>query len=146
VPTIVVNGQSVDASNPVLSVPLDQPLELSITRDQFTPISREFVIQSGQVTGLSEWRMDVEMDPLAFGFISIKSTPSADAVIQPLSRNPASQGQTFTLKTPIENEKFPAGTYNIRLVNSILGMEKTVTVKVEEGQSIRVNERLEIKQ
>ncbi len=137
-PTITVSGRSMSASNPSLQVPLDSPLELSIERVGFRPFKREFVLESRQVNGLKEWLMDVQMEPISFGFLSIHTTPSSDASI------PLESGSPWKRKTPIENEKLPVGKYTIRLNNDVLGMEKIVDVTIEEGKVVNIDEKLEI--
>jgi serine/threonine-protein kinase len=134
---ITVNGKPVDASNPSVIVRLDAPLELSADRMGYRPFRREFVLESRQVGGLKEWLMDIPLEPVRFGFLTVHTTPSADATI-------IIDGKAWVRKTPIENEKFPIGTYNIRLSNEVLGMEKTITVSIQEGKAILKDERLEI--
>lgn len=135
---ISVNGKSVDISNPVVPVPLDAPLELTVERPDYKPFKREFVLESKQVNGLKEWLMDVQMEPSKYGFLTIHTTPSADAMIM-------IDGAPWKRKTPIENEKLPVGSYSIHLVNDVLGMEKNVNISIQEGKSFNIDERLEIK-
>jgi hypothetical protein len=136
-PAVSINGKSVDLNNPAIVVALDAPLELVADRNGYKPFKREFVLESRQMNGLREWLMDVQMEPAHFGFLTIHTTPSADATI-------LLDGRPWIKKTPIENEKLPVGTYSIRLNNEVLGMEKTITVTVQDGKSITQDERLEI--
>jgi hypothetical protein len=137
-PSILLNNQGVDIKNPIIQVPLDAPLELTIERSGFKSFRREFVLESRNMNGLREWLMDIQMDPLQFGYITIRTTPSADATIM-------LDGSPWKKKTPIENEKLPIGDYSIHLSNEVLGMEKTVNVRIQEGKSVALDERLEIK-
>lgn len=137
-PVITVGGVQVNPEYPVIRVPLDSPLELHVERQEFKPLRREFVLASDQMSGLKEWIMDVQMDPVNFGLLTIKTTPSADAVI-------AMEGRAWVKRTPFEKEKIPVGKYNIKLTNEVLGMEKTVTVDVQEGKHSIVSEDLELK-
>jgi hypothetical protein len=137
-PSLVINGKTIDPSHPSLLVPLDEPLELSIERTGYKSFRSEFVLQTSQVAGLKEWMMEIQLEPLQFGFLTIHTTPSANATI-------LLDGVPWTKKTPIENEKFPAGDYSIRLTNEVLGMEKTISVSIQEGKSVNIDERLEIK-
>ncbi|MGZ3709521.1 MAG: PEGA domain-containing protein, partial [Bdellovibrionota bacterium] len=137
-PLISIKGKPVDPNNPSVNVPLDSPLELVVERQGFKPFKREFVLESRQMSGLKEWLMDVPLDPLHFGFLTIHTTPSADATIQ-------LDGKPWVKKTPLENEKLPTGTYDIRLNNEVLGMEKRISVTIQEGKSISLDERLEIR-
>ncbi|MCC7442123.1 MAG: serine/threonine protein kinase [Bdellovibrionales bacterium] len=145
---LAINGVAVNPSEPMIRVPLDQPLELVAERPGFRLLKREFVVESRQVNGLEEWEMDVQLTPVRFGFLTIHTTPSANAVVRGMdenSRGLASDAAPWTLRTPIENEKFPVGVYNIVLENTVLGMEKVVNVTIEEGRAVSLSERLEIK-
>jgi len=133
-----LNGKKVDGNMPIVQVALDSPLELVAERAGFKPFRREFVLSSEQVGGLREWLMDVPLEPLRFGYLTLRSTPSADATI-------VIDGKPWVRKTPIENEKMPVGTYFIKLTNEVLGMEKTIDITVQEGKAISLDERLEIK-
>lgn len=135
---ITVNGRALDPNNPTLKVPLDQPLELAVERSGYKPIQREFVLSTSQVGNLKEWVMEAQLEPLKFGYLTIHSTPSADAIIM-------LDGTPWRRRTPIENEKFPIGKYTIRLSNELLGMEKQVPIQIQEGKPARIDERLEIK-
>ncbi len=135
---LTVNGRAVDSANPVVQVPLDAPLELVAERPGFRAFRREFVLEATQLNGLKEWLMDVPMEPDRFGFLTVRTTPSADAVL-------TVGGQSWTKRTPIENDKVPVGSYTIRLVNEVLGMEKIVTTSVSEGKQVTIDERLEIR-
>ncbi|MGK5089957.1 serine/threonine-protein kinase [Bdellovibrionota bacterium FG-2] len=136
---IMLGGVVIDNKNPSRIVSLDSPLELVVDRPGFKPLKREFVLESRQYGGLQEWSMDVALEPQRVGFLTIHTTPSAEA-------NISLEGKLlFVKKTPFEQEKMPAGALSIRLVNSVLGMEKTVQVVVEEGKITNLDERLEVK-
>ncbi len=136
---IMLGGIAIDNKNPSRIVSLDAPLELSVDHPGFKPLKREFVLESRQYGGLREWSMDVVLEPQRVGFLTIHTTPSAEANISLGGK------LLFVKKTPFEQEKMPAGALSIRLVNSVLGMEKTVQVSVEEGKISNVDERLEVK-
>lgn len=137
-PVITVGGKPVNPDFPVVLVALDSPLELVADRNGFRSLRREFVLESRQLGGMKEWAMDVQMEPVQFGFLTVHTTPSADATI-------VLDGRPWVKKTPIEQEKLPIGTYSIKLANEVLGMEKIVTVTIQEGKVANIDERLEIK-
>jgi hypothetical protein len=127
-------------NNLVVRVPLDTPLVLTVDRRDFKPFKREFVLDSRQYGGLKDSLMDVPLDPLRFGLLSVHTNPrTADAMIM-MGDKP------WVRRTPIENEKLPIGTYTIRLSNEVLGMEKTVTVTIRDGANVDLGEvKLDIK-
>ena len=149
--TLVSGGKSqkVDPKEMVITAALDSPLELVVAREGFKPYRNEFSISSQASKGNREWPIEVQLDPVQFGFLTIFTIPSSEAIIRPLDAQnrviASDTGRPWTLKTPIENEKFPAGSYSIRLVNDVLGMEKTVVIQVQEGKSVRREEHLEVK-
>ncbi len=136
-PAVTVNGRPVNTDSPQILVPLDAPLELIAERYGFKSFKREFVLDSKQINGLKDWLMDVPMEPLKFGFLTVHTTPSAEATI-------ILDGKPWTRKTPIENEKFPVGTYTIQLRNELLGLEKSITVSIQEGKAISKDEHLDV--
>ncbi len=138
--TVTLNGKSVSLNDPSTIAPLNSPLELVVERVGYKSFRREFVIDSRQVGSMSEWQTDIVLEPSRFGFLTLRSTPSADAIFE-------SGGSTWTKKTPLNNEKLPVGTYTVRLVNEVLGMEKVVQVSIQENRSVSLDDiRLEIKE
>ncbi|OFZ19607.1 MAG: hypothetical protein A2X94_17350 [Bdellovibrionales bacterium GWB1_55_8] len=135
---VEINGEALSLRDPSIDVPLDSPLELVIDRPGFRPFRREFVVSSQQVGAQKEWMMEVQLEPLSFGFLSIRTSPSAEAHI-------TIDGHKWVKKTPFQDEKMPVGTYNIRLVNDLLGMEKVVTVNIQQSKVINLEEKLEIR-
>ena len=157
--TIQLNGHTVRAvaSTPI-RVGIGQSLQLSINRPGFKPLVRDFVVDAARARGLREWPVEVALEPEQFGYLSIHSTPSADAVL--IAAEPARQpgawasnsgaggsvsGVPWNRRTPFEREKVPVGTYNVKLTNEVLGMEKVITVTVKEGKVATIDERLEVK-
>ena len=138
VETITINGSPIDSEKLSATVPLNTPLELSIERPGFKSFRREFFIDSQQVVGLKSWSMEVHLELLNFGFLTIHTTPSAEAIF-------TVDGATISKKTPLEDEKLPVGKYSIRLFNEVLGMEKYVSVSIEEGKSVIIDESLDLK-
>lgn len=142
---VTLNQKRISARDPSVSVALNEPLELTVEQDGFQRLVREFVVSPSQVGDSREWKMDVRLLPLSYGYVTIYTTPSSDARIYPLEmkgRRLASQSAPWVLKTPLEKERIPAGTYRVELVNELLGMKKVVQIRVESGRSIKLSERL----
>lgn len=137
-PTILLGGKPVDPARPVATVPLDAPLDLVVKREGYRPLQSEFVIHAYEVNGSTEWMREIQLEPLQFGYLTIKTTPSADAVIE-------IDGQKWLKRTPFERERIRIGNYTIRLINESLGMEKTISTEIKESMATLVDERLEVK-
>ncbi|MCM2323671.1 MAG: hypothetical protein NDJ90_10465, partial [Oligoflexia bacterium] len=137
-PVVLIHGRQVDPDHPFIEVPLDSPLELSAERNGFKSIKREFVLESDKYAQQKEVRMELEMEPIEFGFLTLRSTPSADVTIM-------LEGRPWVRKTPLQREKLPAGSYNIKLSHELLGMEKTVPVIIQDGRVVELDVRLDIK-
>lgn len=145
---VVLNGRPLDLRTLRTSVAMDEPLELVVERAKFHAVRREFTISSSRAQGLSEYSVDVSMEAVRYGFLTLHTTPSAEALLRPVdssSRALASADKPWVLRTPVENERIPAGTYNILLRNELLGVQKTLTVTVQEGKVLKLNETFEIR-
>ena len=137
-PTVKVNGLGIDPAALKAYVLPDRPISLSVDRPGYKPFHSDFVLTSAQLSHGKDYTLRVALEPVRFGFLTIHTVPSASASIQ--TRN-----FQWKAKTPIETEKIPVGIYTIKLTNDVLGMEKDVSVSVEEGKSVNLDVRLEIK-
>ena len=146
--TKITLNSKVFSYNDALAIPapVDAALELVIERPGFKSIVKNFFIDAKLVGTRTDYPLELALEPVKFGFLTIRTTPSSDAflTLRDGSRDPSSE-KPINRQTPFENEKFPVGTYHVRLVNELLGMEKTVTVTVQEGRSFTIDERLELK-
>ena len=123
-----VNGKAVNISNPVMVVPVDSPLELVVQNPTFRSVQRQFVINSADLGDQKEWTMDVSLDPISsFGYLSIRTTPPADATI-------TIDGKAWKKRTPFEKEKLPVGTYTVHLSNDLLEMGRDIDVQIRDGE------------
>ena len=137
-PVVLINEKQVDAANPAATIKLDAPVTISVERRGYKPVHNEFYVEAAAVVGRRELSRDILMEPVRFGFLTLHSTPNADAKIM-------IDGKDNPYKTPMEAVKLPAGAYTVRLRNEVLGMETSVTVNIEEGKSIVRDVKLEIK-
>ncbi len=137
-PSISLNGKTLPAGQTSIRVRLDTPLDLTVNRLGFKPFESQFVVDSKQAAGLKEWVMDLGIEPLHYGFLTLHTTPSANATL-------LIDGSPWVKQTPLEGEKVPIGPYKIILENEILGMSKTVQVTIEEGKTVILDEQLEMK-
>jgi len=118
-----INNVELNTENPQVYVPLDFPLELIIERPQFKPYRSDFVLDSKQLNALKEWQIEAQLEPLTGGYLTLHSTPHAIATMM-------IDGSLWKKETPIEREKIPAGHYDILLENTVLGMEKRLSVDI----------------
>jgi hypothetical protein len=132
--TMKINGAAIDSSG-VATVAADTPFELRVERDGFRVYRQTVVVDSKKLEGGSEWAVDVKLEPAKFGFVSIKTTPSADIVLN-------IDGIEEKWSTPVSRRRIPVGTYKAKLVNNLLGMEKEVSFTVSEDRFTNIEERL----
>ena len=135
---IRLNTTELNGDRPLAYAPLDVPLELTIEKEGFKPYRSEFVLASSQFNGLKEWQVEVKLEPLHGGFLTLHSTPNAIATIM-------IDGVAWKKETPIERERLPVGHYEIHLENAVLGMEKKVQLDIIEDQYEIQEVRLDLK-
>ncbi len=136
--TLFFNNKLVDIFHPTIEASLDTPLEIRIERSGLVIFKRSFVLESSRYEGEKETTMECNIESSHMGYLTLHTTPSSDV-------NLMVDGANWTKKTPIENEPLPVGSYNARLVNTILGMEKVISIKIEEGKTVTIDERLDVK-
>ncbi|HRK02998.1 MAG TPA: PEGA domain-containing protein, partial [Oligoflexia bacterium] len=129
-PRIKVNGQLLDISG-VSAAPVGVPLEITVERPGFAVFRKKIEIPA---TTQDEYVLDVVLREAKFGFLSIKTTPSAEALI-------TVDGIEEKLSTPFVRKKLPVGEYQVKLVNTVLGLEKIVSVRIEEDRFSNLEER-----
>lgn len=134
--TIRINGALVDASG-LATVPTEREVELTVERDGFRTYREKFTLHASDLAGRKEASKEVALQPAKFGFISIKTTPRADAVV-------SIDGAEEKWSTPVSRKRIPVGTYKVKLVNSLLGMEKEITFTVGEDRFTNIDERLQV--
>lgn len=137
--TLMLNGKLLDPTQPSTVVPFDSTLELSIDLAGFKPFRRQFVLSASQSGNQKQYPMEIQLEPSQFGYLTIHTTPSADALLT------LGNGSYWKKKTPIENEKLLIGNYTVKLTNDVLGMEKTINLSIQESKALSLDERLEIK-
>lgn len=141
---ISVNGQPVSSESHAIEVALDAPLEISVESPSYKPFNRTTSLSAKDYNGLRETEMELPLEPVAYGYLTITTTPSAQVTIRPVdprTRTPASEGRAWVMNTPIEGRKFPAGLYEMTFENKVLGMSKRVVVEVRD----QISERREVK-
>jgi hypothetical protein len=121
----------------IFSVPLDKPLVITVERDGFRTFHTALTIDSAKFAGKTEYPIDVVLQEAKFGYVSIKTTPSADAVL-------TIDGVEEKWTTPVSRKRVPVGQYKVKLVNSLLGMEKEVSFSVSEDRFTNIEERLSV--
>lgn len=134
--SISINGAQVDASG-ITSVKTGVPLNLVVEREGFRTFRKTVTISAAELAGKTEYGLDVALEAAKFGFVSIKTTPSADAIV-------SIDGQEERWPTPISRKRIPVGNYKIKLINSLLGMEKEVEFTVSEDRFTNIDERLSV--
>ena len=134
---LTLNGKRLDLNNPGITIDLDAPLELIAESNGFKKHIKEFTVTSNEAKDLKEYPLEIQFEPEVFGFLTLKTIPSADLIFI--------NGEDWRRRTPIINEKLPVGAYTIRAINEVLQMENTFNITINESKSLSLEERLEIK-
>jgi len=131
-----VNSQPVDLLRGTIAVPVDELLDVSVSRDGFESYRKEFTIKEDDVSG-QEYDLDVKLVPMVYGRLSLSTSPAvATVTIVNLDQGVKNTTRNIsTLQTPITQEKLPAGHYRVEIRNS-LGQEKTLQIEIKEGQDV----------
>ena len=129
--TLSINGKAIDPETLSIQVPVDSPLELSVERPNFKKFTREFSVESTQLAGAKESVSAVTLVPEKSGILAVHGNLSAQATI-------TSEDGTFnkTMASPFDGESVPVGRYTVKVVNSVLDLENTQTVTIDENKVI----------
>jgi hypothetical protein len=135
---IRVNGVPVDTGEfkgklPGVRVAANSRVEIDIDNpDQgFRRIHREFVIDSTQVNAEHQTTNIIKLEPAQSGYLTIKTSPTAEAIIFDSSGKQVWRGTTSSF----EKKNFPVGLYTVRLTNELLDMKKELSVEIKDGET-----------
>ncbi len=144
---VTLNSQKQTIENGDFDAPVGEPLTLVVERPGFVPFRKEFTIQERDLGAANDYTVDVSLEQMAYGLVSISTRPAvADVTIVSIDRQPAENSKPYEFKTPISQEKLPAGNYRVTIKNEFLGVEKVMNLEVKEGKEIVLTDvKLEIK-
>jgi serine/threonine-protein kinase len=132
--SILLNDQRISPANPIATVQLNAPLELTIDAGLgYKPIKRQFVLDGKVIGDKKEWPYEVQLEAIDFsksGSLTIRTTPSAIIKIN---------GQDWG-RTPMVNKSLPVGTYQIKLYSEALGVEKTIPIEIRDGKKVEIED------
>ena len=132
---VTVNSQNYNLEKGSTEVPVAEPLSIVVERTGFITFRKEFTIQESELNSFKESSLDVKLEPMVYGILSISTKPSvADVTIVNIDRQPAEAPKPIVFKTPLNQEKLQAGHYRITVKNDLLGVEKVMNVEIKEGK------------
>jgi serine/threonine-protein kinase len=143
----MINGQPYSLEKGFSDVPVGEPVSLVIERPGFVTFRKEFTVQESDLNENKETTLDVKLEPMVYGILSISSRPSiADVTIVNIDRQPAETSKPIVFKTPINQEKLQSGNYRITIKNEVLNVEKVMTVEIKDGkETVLTDVQLEMK-
>ncbi|MBS1960295.1 MAG: serine/threonine protein kinase [Bdellovibrionales bacterium] len=130
-----INSQVIDMRTGAIEVPMGESLELVVERPGFETLRKEFTVKDDDLNDNKEMTMQVKLEPMAYGLLSISTQPAL-AQVSIVNIDQGSTGNrkpAYSLSTPIELEKLPAGHYQITIRNDLLNVQKTIQVEIKEG-------------
>jgi serine/threonine protein kinase len=144
---VTINSQQYSLEKGFAEIPVGEPLSLVVERPGFVTYRKEFTVQDTELNEARESAVEVKLEPMVYGILSISSRPSvADVTIVNIDRQPAETSAPIVFKTPINQEKLQAGNYRIMVKNELLGVEKVMTVEIKEGkETVLTDVQLEMK-
>jgi serine/threonine-protein kinase len=145
--TVTMNSQNFSLEKGYIDVPIGEPLVVAVERPGYVMFRKEFTLQDADMGATGESKMDVKLEPMAYGVLSISTRPSvADVTIVNIDRQPAENVKPIAFKTPVNQEKLQAGNYRVTIKNDLLGVEKVMNVVIKEGkEEVLTDVKLEIK-
>ncbi len=144
---VTVNSQDVPFENGVVEIPIGEPINLNVVQAEHVPFTKEFTVQQSELDANGELKLDVVLDSMSYGLFSISTRPAvADVSIVKIDRQPSEVAKPLEFKTPIHQEKIPAGNYRVTVKNDLLGVEKVMTVEIKEGKEVVLTDvKLDVK-
>jgi len=144
---VLINSQAYDLEKGVGEIPVGEPLSMVVERQGFVTYRKEFTVQEGELNAQREASLDVKLEPMVYGLLSLSTRPSmADVTIVNLDHSSSEKAKPIVFKTPINQEKLQAGNYRIMIQNELLGVEKSINVTIKEGSEMVMTDiQLELK-
>jgi serine/threonine protein kinase len=118
-----INGRVMNASQPI-QLPLGIALKFEVKKPGFNVAEKEVTLS---VEG--EFPLQLDLDPENYGLLTLHCTPSAK--VQLLNGD-----WLWNVSTPVDLMKLPPGNYQARLVNDLIGIQKSVQINIPAGKKI----------
>jgi serine/threonine-protein kinase len=126
--TATVNGTILDYKNPLVQVETNSLLVVRVEKKDYRIFETQLELKDNQVAGLNKWPMDIELLPLHPAYLTLRSTPSADVILE-------GKNQQWKMHTPIQKKLLPAGEYQLTIFHVLLGREKKMSFSLQEAQT-----------
>ncbi len=130
---ITVNGQVATAG--VASAAVGEDVSVVVERDGYATYRKTHKLLAADVNENNEIILNVQLGEAKFGYLSLKSSPSADAYI-------TLNGVEEHYVLPMSRKRIPIGRHRVRLVNAALGVEKVIDIEVKEDRFESVEVKL----
>lgn len=125
---IFVNGEKIEFNGVDVAVPLDQEVEIKVTKQGHEPFTSTMSLTEGndreylRIPLLKRMRMGVLSTSLNY--------EAGSKIIFHI------QGEKVEKELPLHNERIPTGTYDAIIENEILGIERNVKFTIEENKKL----------
>jgi serine/threonine protein kinase len=123
---IRINGQQVRLQGIDARVPINKELEVVVAKEGFKPFVKKLNVGSDNEV-YNFYIPDLEKEKIGLLTTSL-NYPTGSKLVIDIS------GQTYEKELPLRNERIPAGVYEAKVVNPLLGTEKNVRIKIEENK------------
>lgn len=126
-----VNGQKVPVRNNSFPVRLRQELTIEVHKPGFKRVK----VQLPALLTTESQTIEAEAVEVPLGEVDLATFPAAEATFW------LGNEKVFTGQTPVK-EKLPAGQYRVRLVNTKIGADTEIQLKIQEGKTTSVDHLL----
>lgn len=128
---VLVNGQKVPVKNNSFPVRLRQDLSIEVYKPGF----RRVKVKLPALLTTESQQIEAEAVEVPLGEVDLATFPPADATFW------LGEEKIFSGQTPV-NEKLPAGNYRVRLVNTKIGADVEIQLRIQEGKTTSVDQLL----
>jgi serine/threonine protein kinase len=118
-----INGRVMNASQPI-QLPLGLALKFEVKKPGFSVAEKNITLSAE-----GEYPLQLDLEPTNYGLLTLHCTPSAK--VQLLNGD-----WLWNVATPIDLMKLPPGNYQARLVNDLIGIQKSVEINIPAGKKI----------
>ncbi len=131
---VLVNQQEIHADDPIIQIPMDSSVKISIDSPGFQSYSKDFTVDSTQAKGVREMDYTAKLETIRMGYLTITDPPNSDIEIS--KADATANDVPWLLKTPVSAQRLPIGKYKVKVEQIDSGFKKTMDVTIREARIV----------